>query len=218
MTTALLLDLDGTLIDSDPLHTAVFADMLASYGHRVDAAFYSRHIHGRLNREIFAELCPGEDAAALGDAKEAEYRRRLGAGYPPLPGALALLDLAAARGWRTAVVTNAPRANGEAVLAAIGLAGRIDTLVIGEECAAGKPDPAPYLEGLRRLGADAAASLAFEDSPSGIRSAVAAGIRTIGIRSLLDDATLRGAGAALTIRDYDDPALAPELARLSAGT
>lgn len=215
MTTALLFDLDGTLIESDHLHAEVFADMFAERGHVIDFAFYRSRIHGRLNADIFGELFPNEDAKALADAKEAEYRRRLGAGHPPLKGTLELLDLADRMGWPKAVVTNAPRDNGEAVLRALGIAERIDTLVIADECLRGKPDPAPYAEGLRRLGADPATSLAFEDSPPGIRSAVGAGLKTIGIRSLLDDATLRAAGAAVTIADYTDPALLPHIQQLT---
>lgn len=214
MTTALLFDLDGTLIDSDGLHAAVFADMFADRGPVIDFTYYRSHIHGRHNDEIFAELCPGEDARALGTAKEAEYRRRLADGAPGIPGTTALLDLAAARGWLTAVVTNAPRDNAEAVLEALGLSGRFDTLVIGDECARSKPDPEPYREGLRRLGADATASLAFEDSPPGIRAATGARLTTIGIRSMLDDSALRAAGAAASIADFTDPALSPFIDRL----
>ncbi|SFB76126.1 HAD family hydrolase [Tropicimonas isoalkanivorans] len=214
MTTALLFDLDGTLIDSDPLHAAVFIEMFAERGQEIDFEFYRENIHGRLNAHIFAELFPGEDAEAMADYKEAEYRRRLKAGQEPIPGTFELLDLADRMGWGKAVVTNAPRENGEAVLEALGLTNRIDTLVIGDECARGKPDPAPYAEGLRRLGADPAASLAFEDSPPGIRSATGAGLKTIGIRSLLDDATLRDAGASLTIKNYADPHLAPHIEKL----
>ena len=214
MKTALLFDLDGTLIDSDPLHASVFIDMFAERGRTIDLAFYRDSLHGRLNADIFTDLCPGEDAEALSDFKESEYRRRLGDAQPPLPGTLDMLDLADRMGWPKAVVTNAPRDNGEAVLEALGLAGRIDTLVIASECARGKPDPAPYAEGLRRLGADPATSLAFEDSPPGIRSAVAAGLKTIGLRSLLDDATLRAAGASATISDYTDPALMQHIEQL----
>lgn len=214
MKTALLFDLDGTLIDSDVIHYEVFADLLAPRGVTIDAEFYRAHIHGRLNHDIFSELCPGEDPDWWDRHKEEEYRRRLGAAYPPIAGAAEILDLADAMGWPKAVVTNAPRDNGEAVLAALGLTERFDTLVIGSECARAKPDPAPYLEGLRRLGASADVSLAFEDSPSGIRSAVAAGLKTIGLRTMLDDSELRRLGCAATISDFTDPALAEHIEHL----
>ena len=202
---------------TDPIHAAVFIDLFAARGRRIDMAFYLNHLHGRLNASIFAEFCPGEDARALSEAKEAAFRARVSARMPSTPGIEALLDRARTNGWGTAVVTNAPRANAEAMLAAIGLPDAFDTLVIGDECTAGKPDPAPYTAAMTRLGVPPAACIAFEDSPSGLRSAAAAGAYAIGIRSSLDDAALRAAGAALSLQDFDDPALPPVLARLSGG-
>ncbi|MFV0334512.1 MAG: HAD family hydrolase [Tropicimonas sp.] len=214
MTTALLFDLDGTLIDSDRLHARAFADLLRPRGLNIDFAFYRDNIHGRHNLDIFADLCPGEDAQWWSDHKEAAYRELLGTSQPPIAGAAELLDLADELGWRKAVVTNAPRDNGEAVLTALGLAERFDTLVIGDECSRGKPDPAPYLEALRRLATPASRALAFEDSPTGIHAARDAGITTIGLRSMLDDVALRAAGATASIADFADPALKPYLDKL----
>jgi len=118
------------------------------------------------------------------------------------------------RGWGLGVVTNAMRENAVAMLDAIGLRDAFQTIVIGEECIRGKPDPDPYLEAMRQLGVGPAESIAFEDSPSGVRAAHAAGIWTIGIRSALDDAALRAAGADATLADFTDPALNDHLARL----
>ena len=95
-------------------------------------------------------------------------------------GALALLDFADRRGLKRAVVTNAPRANAEKVLAALGIDGRLPIVVIGGELARSKPDPLPYLTALERTGARAEHSVAFEDSLSGVRAAVAAGLAVVG--------------------------------------
>ncbi|MEM0946251.1 MAG: HAD family phosphatase [Pseudomonadota bacterium] len=212
---ALLFDLDGTLIDSDPLHARVFKEMFAERGIAVDEAFYVAEIHGRHNSEIFAKHCPDEDAHALHLLKEAAYRDLLpGLQIDPTPGAVELLSRAGRAGWSVAVVTNAPRMNAEASLDAIGLLGAFDTTVIGEECERGKPDPAPYLHALELLGATPENTIAFEDSASGIASAVGAGLRTIGLTSSLSDEALRAAGAAASIQNFHDTALGPELARL----
>jgi len=72
----------------------------------------------------------------------------------------------------------------------------------------------PYLEGLRAANAAANLSVAFEDSRSGIASASAAGIATVGVRSSLSHADLVGAGALLTVASFDDP----ELMKLIAAT
>jgi HAD superfamily hydrolase (TIGR01509 family) len=214
MAGALLFDLDGTLIHSDPLHIDIFIRMYAARGRTIDADYYLTHIHGRRSEVTFGEAFPDEDADALAEEKETTFIREFPASYPPMPGVAALLDLAARDGLRTAVVTNAPRDNAYAMLDAIGLTARFDTVVLAEDCIQGKPHPAPFLEAMRRLDATADTALAFEDSPAGIASARAADLFTIGIRSSLTDAALRAAGCNATLSDYTDPALPALLACL----
>ena len=155
MKTALLFDLDGTLVDSDPEHLVAFQRVFAPHGIELDHAEYAAKIMGASNEMIasryLAHLSPVEQAATL-DAKEADYRDNLGA-LEPILGALALLDFADRRGLKRAVVTNAPRANAEKVLAALGIGQRLPILVIGGELARSKPDPLPYLTALERTGA-----------------------------------------------------------------
>ncbi len=206
------------MILSDGLHAEVFTAMFAERGMEIDEAFYTDRIQGRLNDDIFAEFFPGEDAARMADAKEARFRDRLGGRAEPVAGLPDLLDRARSAGWGLGVVTNAPRANVEAMLGAIGLADRFEVIVVAEDLPRGKPDPLPYLTGLERLGATAARSLAFEDSRSGVAAAAAAGIATLGMRSSLDHDALVRAGARGSIADFTDPGLAPWLDRLSQET
>jgi HAD superfamily hydrolase (TIGR01509 family) len=110
-----------------------------------------------------------------------------------------------------AVVSNAPTENAHAMLAAIGLAGRIGTIVLGDDCPKGKPDPFPYAEAMRRLGVDPADAVAFEDSRAGLTSASAAGAFAVGVASSLSADALTACGARLVIRDFTDPALEPAL-------
>ena len=210
---ALLFDLDGTMLDTDHIHRAVFVDMMKPFGIAVDEAFYMAHVHGRLNADFFAEWLPDEDAQALSDAKEAEFRNRLPRPYPAMPGVLDLVARGQEAGWPMAVVTNAMRLNAEAMLGSIGARDAFEVIVIGEECPRGKPDPYPYAHAMDLLGVAPESAIAFEDSPSGIRAAAAAGVRTIGVRSGLDDAALRDHGAHATIADFQDPALETELRR-----
>jgi beta-phosphoglucomutase-like phosphatase (HAD superfamily) len=104
-------------------------------------------------------------------------------------------------------VTNAPRLNAEMLLSGLGIADRFKVLVIGDELAQGKPHPMPYLEGLRAVAAAPEASVAFEDSRSGVRSASSAGIATIGIRTSLSHTEMVAAGAVMTAKAFDDPKL-----------
>ena len=212
---ALLFDIDGTLADTDPLHLEAFNRAFAPYGQQFDKARFARELQGLANVDIAANVLPGLSPAegmAVLDSKEAMFRDLAASQIHPLPGLFALLDMADAAGIPMAAVTNAPRANAALILSGLGITHRFRALVIGAELAHGKPHPLPYREGLRLLGAAAAVSLAFEDSRTGIASASGAGLATVGMRTSLDDAALRQAGAVLTADGYDDPAMLALLA------
>ena len=94
------------------------------------------------------------------------------------------------------------------MLRSVGLADFFgDALVIGAECSRAKPHPEPYLEGLRRIGVSPGDALAFEDSPSGLASAVAAGLATFGVTTTQAPETLLRGGAVGVVCDFRDAAL-----------
>jgi HAD superfamily hydrolase (TIGR01509 family) len=199
---ALLFDLDGTLADTDPLHLIAWAEALLPHGIEVDEEFYRTRMSGRLNPDIVAELLPHlspREAEDLVHSKEARVPK-LAEELEPLPGLVEFLRRTS--GIPRALVTNAPRDNAEVMLGVLGLEEAFDTVVLAEDVGAGKPDPAPYLAALEKLQLAASDTLAFEDSPSGIRSAVAAGIPTVGIASTHPPESLEEAGAFTTTRDF----------------
>lgn len=207
MLKALLFDLDGTLADTDRLHEKAWIEALAALGQEVDHAFYQARISGKLNPHIVADVLPQLSAAegmAVADAKEARFRE-LAKGVPPLPGLRDLQRWAIDHGVKSALVTNAPRANAEHLLETLRFAP--DVVVLSEELAAGKPDPLPYATALARLGLAADEAVAFEDSPSGIKSAVTAGIFTVAVKTGHEPARLGAAGASLIVDDFADPRL-----------
>jgi HAD superfamily hydrolase (TIGR01509 family) len=211
MSATLLFDLDGTLLNCDDLHLDAWREQLAPFGITVDTAFYKTRIMGYPNADILAGVLPALDAAEgarIAEAKEEGFRRRA-IHLEPMKGLVDFLAFARAQRLPIGVVTNATRLNASVELSGIGLADAFDTIVIGYECEKPKPDPAPYLEGLRRLGGTASRSLAFEDSISGINAATGAGLPVVGISTGLPPEMLRAAGAALAIADYDDQRLRP---------
>ncbi|MET3841487.1 HAD-IA family hydrolase [Bradyrhizobium sp. OAE829] len=208
---ALLFDIDGTLADTDALHLEAFNQVLGPRGHTFDQARFTKELQGFSNASIsarfLAEEPPTRQTAIIGE-KEATFRKLVAGKIQPLPGLMALLARADRAGIPMVAVTNAPRLNAEMLLSGLGITDRFKALVIGDELAQGKPHPMPYLEGLRAAGASAALSIAFEDSRSGIQSAAAAGIATIGIRTSLAHADMVAAGAVTTAANFDDPELA----------
>ena len=209
MTFSLLFDLDGTLVNTDLLHFNAFKTVFAANGVSITYDDYTTSIMGATNssimRAFFPALSPTQQSE-ISARKEQTFRASV-KDLTPTQGTLQLLDWAMAHNCGTAVVTNAPRQNAELMLKGIGLLDRIPTLIIADELARGKPDPLPYLTGLERLNGTASRALAFEDSLSGIRAAVAAGIQTFGIRTALPDETLLKAGASHVISDFTDPQL-----------
>jgi HAD superfamily hydrolase (TIGR01509 family) len=167
-------------------------------------------------RERFLSDEPVERQLAIMEEKEAIFRDLAKGGVPPSPGLMALLDRADRAGIPYAAVTNAPRLNAEMMLDALGVTHRFKALVIGDELPHGKPHPLPYQEGLRLLRAAAEHSVAFEDSRSGIQSATAAGIATVGMLTSLTADEALAAGAVLAAKDFEDAGL-EKLVRERAG-
>jgi phosphoglycolate phosphatase len=185
---ALLFDIDGTLVDTDALHLKAFNLVFGPRGHVFDHARFTRELQGFSIASIRGRFLadePPERQIAIMAHKEATFRELASAGVAPSPGLMRLLDFADRAGIPMAAVTNAPRLNAEMMLAALGIPQRFKAVVIGDELAHGKPHPLPYQEALRALGAAPEASLAFEDSSAGVRSATDAGIATIGMLTSL---------------------------------
>jgi HAD superfamily hydrolase (TIGR01509 family) len=204
MLTAILFDLDGTLANTDPLHFKVWQEVLINYGLDIDEKFYNFRISGRLNPLIIKDLLPhlsDLENQQLADDKEAKFRE-LASELKPLAGLNQVLDWTEKCGLKRALVTNAPRKNVEFMLSVLNLTETFAPVVLAEEAAAPKPDPAPYKLALNLLDITPEQAVAFEDSPSGIRSAVGAGIVTIGIASTHESQTLQAAGALTVVPNF----------------
>ena len=209
MLKALLFDLDGTLADTNSVHRLTWVKTLEPYGYDVTWDFYRDRINGRLTPEVVTDLFPDlspEEVQTMADTKESNFRERAGE-LEPLPGLLDFIAKGREKGMGIALVTNAPKENVPAILRALGLEGAFEPVILGEGLDAGKPDPAPYNVALEAVGISAFEAVAFEDSPSGIASSVAAGIPTVGIASTEEPEKLEELGVDLVVRDFADPKL-----------
>ncbi len=216
MLKAVIFDLDGTLTDSDKVHFQVFQSLFAQRGITLDKSLYKQKISGRQNAAIIADFFP-ELSAEEGDRfsmqKEATFRENAKDQLVPLPGLLNLIDRLKTRRLAMAVVTNAPPKNAAFMLQTLNLADAFDPVIIADELPRGKPDPLPYQTALDQLGVAAAEAIAFEDSTAGIRSAVGAGIITIGMTTTHTAEELLEIGATDAIADFTPAKLDPSIKR-----
>ncbi len=196
---ALLLDLDGTLVESEPKHAAAHICFLATQGIALTEADCFRNI-GQGDRSFYAELMKthGRRDDPL-TWVEAKTRTLIGMyhneGLALRPGVEALLIRAAAAGTPCMVVTSAERALAQAALHVTGLAQRLPMVIAHEDVAKHKPDPFPYLLAARRLAVPIQRCLVIEDSPAGVRAGVASGATCVGVPGLVPASALRAAGA-----------------------
>lgn len=168
---ALLLDLDGTLVDSEGFHRQVFRNWFAARGWPVSEDVLAGFTGRRADDVFAAEPGPwaGEDVATMLTELLAEM-----AALPRPQLALGAEQLLAGAGVPLALVTSA---NIEWARTCLGeLLDRFDVVVTRDEVANGKPHPEPYLLACRTLGVAASACVAVEDAPAGVASALDAGI------------------------------------------
>jgi HAD superfamily hydrolase (TIGR01509 family) len=179
---AVAWDIDGTLIDSEPLHQRVLIESGAAFGVDLsdlpEEAFRGIHV-----RDVWTALKPRfprtVDRKTWIDAIERGYVESA-PGLSPIPGALEAVRALAAKGVAQACVSNSGRAIVDANIKALGIGEFISFSLSLEDVSAGKPDPEPYREAARRLALPPAAVVAVEDSGAGARSARAAGLYVVG--------------------------------------
>ncbi|MFD8011071.1 HAD-IA family hydrolase [Streptomyces sp. NPDC058955] len=175
---ALLLDMDGTLVNSDAVVERCWRRWADRQGLDSDAVL--KVVHGRQGYATMALLLPDRPMAenhADNAVMLAEETADLD-GVVPVAGAPAFMDAIAA--LPHALVTSADEALAQARMGAAGLRMPV-TRVTAEQVGASKPDPEGFLNGAAELGVDPADCVAFEDSEAGIQAAKAAGMRVVGV-------------------------------------
>lgn len=182
---AVAWDIDGTLIDSEPLHDAVLGEVCASYG--VDLSdLPPNHFRGIHMPDVWRALKSRFPAtlaeAEWSDAIVGRYVERAGE-LKPLPGAIEAMRAFSDAGLRQVCVSNSGRRVVDANLRALAILDLIEFSISLDDVTAGKPDPEPYLASARRLGLPAETVAAVEDSVAGATSARLAGLRVFAIAS-----------------------------------
>jgi HAD superfamily hydrolase (TIGR01509 family) len=180
---AVIFDLDGVLIDSEPVWEQVRRQVVAQHGgHWADDA--QQRLMGMstgewaryLAEDLGVSLPPDQVAALVIGQMADRYRQHL----PLLPGAVDAVRALAAR-WPLGLASSAPAALIETVLDQSGLAASFAAAMSTEQVPRGKPAPDIYLAVSGALGIDPRRGAAIEDSANGLRSAAAAGLAVVAV-------------------------------------
>jgi mannitol-1-/sugar-/sorbitol-6-phosphatase len=204
---AALFDLDGTLVDSEPVHRAAWTSFFDSRGWEVSEQTYASHFVGRRGADALRSVegpWRDEDPETL-LAEVMTHLESVRAEPGTIPGAAELVRSVHEAGVPIAVVTSAMRSWVEEALDFVGVADLVSVVVTAEDVTAGKPDPEGYLAACDRLGVSPVDVAAFEDSVSGVTAASNAGIaRVVGVLTTSNADALRTAGAHHVVDDLLD--------------
>jgi len=184
---AVLFDMDGLLVDTEPLWLETETDVMARLGAPWSSQDQEALLGGSMQRTVSYLLAKATRPAPPQDVERwmmDGMLDRVRAGRVVVrPGARELLATVAAAGLPYGLVTSSQRAFAQAVLESTGMT--FPVTVCAEDVAVTKPDPEPYLLAAKLLDADPARCVALEDSPNGVASATAAGCRVVAVPSLV---------------------------------
>ncbi|WP_225227994.1 HAD family hydrolase [Oerskovia rustica] len=210
---AVLWDMDGTLVDTEPYWIAAEHELVEAHGGTWSHEQAMQMVGNALPESARVLQAAGVDLASeqIIDFLISRVIEQVRVEVPWQPGALALLAELSEHGVPCALVTMSYRALAEPVVE-LAPPGSFVTLVCGDDVTHGKPHPEPYLLAAERLGVDVTRCVAIEDSPTGIASARAAGAATLGVEAVVPVPVLPGLSRTPSLARLDVDGLARILA------
>jgi HAD superfamily hydrolase (TIGR01509 family) len=203
-----LFDMDGVLIDSEPLHEFTLLELSGQFGRRFETKADLLQFKGlpetsvaRLFKKIFPRVTLADEEIAGLRLKQVLDNFDV---VRLIEGSLEFVRRCHAAGWRLGLTTSAARAVQRLAFEKFGLSQYFDAIVTGEDITRGKPDPEPYLLTAKKLSQPAASCLVIEDAVSGVISGKAAGCFVVGMTTSFPAEDLRNAGADLVLSSFRD--------------
>jgi beta-phosphoglucomutase len=208
---AIILDMDGVVLNSMPTHLLTWQRTLAPLGVDLTAddlypleGVPTESTAKLLTERLLGQACSDEEAQRLADAKRGLFAQLFDPTF--VPGILPLLYDLRGRGYRLGLVTGSARSVVDGSLAPTGATGLFDAIVTGDQVSRGKPAPEPYRLAAARLGLSPSECLAVENAPLGIQSARAAEMACVALETTLPAERLSAADRvfpdAVTLRAW----------------
>jgi HAD superfamily hydrolase (TIGR01509 family) len=192
---AIIFDMDGVLVDSNPFHLRKWVDLLQAHGIPFNEQELPKIVLGPPNDVTFHHYL-GKDLsrdqlAELGEELEANFRREIGPHARAFPGVRRFIEECHAQGIAMAVASMAIAKNVNFIISALGLRNYFREVLALDEIVHPKPDPEVFLKAADKLGVNHAACAVFEDSFVGIEAAIRAGMKCVAIASTFPAEELR---------------------------
>jgi beta-phosphoglucomutase len=192
---AIVFDMDGVLVDSNPFHLRKWMDFFQAHGIPFNEQELPKIILGPPNEVIFrrylGEDLTREQLAEFGDELEADFRREIGPHASTFPGVRRFIEECHAQGIAMAVASAAIAKNVEFLIAALGLRDYFREVLSAADITHAKPDPEIYLKAAGKLRVDPSNCAVFEDSYVGIEAAKCAGMKCVAVASSFPAEDLR---------------------------
>jgi beta-phosphoglucomutase len=200
-----IFDMDGVLVDSHAVHRKAWRLFFQTLGHEVPDSELDFILDGHKRGDIlrhFLGNCPDVELEELGRRKDHIFRQ-MRFEVAQVPGAVRMIGELHRRGTALALATSASRSRARSTLVELGLLSCFSVVVTGEDVTLGKPDPGVYRLACDRLRIEPNYLLAVEDAISGIKAAVGAGLRCVGVALHETHENLIAAGAFHVVRDFE---------------
>jgi HAD superfamily hydrolase (TIGR01509 family) len=203
---AVIFDMDGVLLLSNPIHRAAYQDILAPFGIAIEYEEYA----GMRTRDCLMRILHSNGISISSEALDELSRRKTAVALrlledesPLAPAAVAVLEHLAAR-YPLALATSASEVTARAFLSRHGLERLFRSVITGESVRNAKPAPDVFFEACKRLSVAPAHSLVIEDSIPGIAAAVSAGAIPVAIEGTAPPVSLLAAGAAVVLSSLEE--------------
>lgn len=203
---AVIFDLDGTLVDNNAFHLQSWKQYIKNLGKEISEEEYNANINGRTNKDaaeyLFGKKMTKDEAMVYALEKEAVYREMYAPHIKPVDGLIEMLEGLKKLNVPMAIATSGIQVNIDFMFDHIPIREYFSVVVNSAHINKGKPDPEIYLKAAELLEVAPESCLVFEDAVVGINSAKAAGMRVVAISTTHPEEELRGAD--LIVKDYTE--------------
>lgn len=201
---ALIFDMDGVLVDSEPLHKRAKEMAFQEAGIYFPESTYESY-KGRPDRTMFHEVLADKSVDEIAELlhRKHQFFEKLEHELQPIPGAVDFVKWAAGR-YRLGLATSATARNRAAALQGLGIADCFQSVVDTERFQRAKPDPEIFQVAMRDLKLSPTDCWIIEDSLAGVRAAKAAGCFTVAITTTFDAPSLSAAGADMIVKSFSE--------------